>query len=168
MSEPLVIPSLEQVRDWKGRDLGTGEWVTVTQERIDAFADATGDHQWIHCDPERAQRETPWKSTIAHGYLTLALVPDLLAKLIVIQGWRIGVNTGLDKLRLPSPVPAGTRVRLHARIKDEGRRRAGHLRREARGRGQRQARLHRQRQLRLSSVNRVRLTAKRSGPIFGS
>ena len=117
-TEKLTIPSLAAVKDYIGVPLGPSDWVTITQERIDAFAHATGDHQWIHCDVERASRESPWKTTIAHGYLTLALTPDLLAQILAIIGWRTAVNTGLDKLRLPSPVPSDSRVRLSASIKD--------------------------------------------------
>ena len=116
--ERIVISSLEAVRDFVGRPLGPSKWIDIGQERIDAFADATDDHQWIHTDPERASRESPWKTTIAHGYLTLSLVPHLLIEVVAIGGWRTAVNTGLDKLRFSAPVPAGSRVRLRAEIKD--------------------------------------------------
>jgi acyl dehydratase len=115
---PVVIPSLAALKDWKQTPLGVGEWVTISQERIDRFAEATDDRQWIHVDPERARRESPWQGTIAHGYLTLALVPELLSRLVAIGGWKRVVNTGVDKLRLPAPVPAGARVRLKAEIKE--------------------------------------------------
>jgi acyl dehydratase len=114
----LVIPSPLAVREHVGTALGPSEWVLVDQARIDAFADATGDRQWIHCDVERARRESPWKSTIAHGYLSLSLVPALLDALIEVRGCTNVVNTGLDKLRLSAPVPAGSRVRLRAEIAD--------------------------------------------------
>ena len=117
-AERVVIPSLAAVKDHLGKPLGPSEWVTIGQDRINAFADATDDHQWIHVDPERASRESPWKTTIAHGYLTLALMPHLLIQVLAIGGWRTAVNTGLDKLRLSAPVPAGSRVRLRAEIKD--------------------------------------------------
>jgi acyl dehydratase len=113
-----VIPSPAAASGFVGTALGPSEWLTVGQERIDAFAEVTGDRQWIHCDVERARRESPWKSTIAHGYLSLALVPALLASLVEIRGASSAVNTGLDKLRLSAPVPAGSRVRLRAEIKD--------------------------------------------------
>ena len=116
--EKTVIPSLGAVQDYVGVPLGATDWVTLSQERIDAFADVTGDRQWIHCDVERASRETPWKSTIAHGYLTLSLTPDLLAQLVEIVGWKTAVNTGIEKLRFSSPVPSGSRVRMRAEIKD--------------------------------------------------
>lgn len=118
VAERVVIPSLDRVKDHVGKPLGPSEWITVGQDRINAFADATGDHQWIHVDPERAGRDSPWKTTIAHGYLTLALTPHLLSQVVAIGGWHTAVNTGLDKLRLSSPVSAGSRVRLSAQIKD--------------------------------------------------
>jgi acyl dehydratase len=117
-AQRVVIPRLEQVKDHVGKPLGPSEWFTISQERINAFADATDDHQWIHIDPERAGRDSPWKTTIAHGYLTLGLTPHLLAQVVAIGGWSTAVNTGLDKLRLSAPVPAGSRVRLLAEIKD--------------------------------------------------
>jgi acyl dehydratase len=116
--ERLVIPTLAEVKQHVGRSLGPTDWIPITQERINAFAEVTGDHQWIHVDVERASRESPWKTTIAHGYLTLSMVPDLLARILAIGGWRSAVNTGLDKLRLSAPVPSGTRVRMRAEIKD--------------------------------------------------
>ena len=115
---PTVIPSPAAARDFVGTALGPSEWTTVGQERIDAFAELTGDRQWIHTDIARARAESPWKSTIAHGYLSLALVPALLGSLVEVRGARSVVNTGLDKLRLSTPVPAGARVRLRAEIKD--------------------------------------------------
>ena len=117
-AERVVIPSLSAVKSCVGQPLGPSAWMTISQERIDSFADATDDHQWIHVDPERASRESPWKATIAHGYLTLALLPKLLMEVLAIGGWSTAVNTGLDKLRLSAPVPAGSRVRLRAEIKD--------------------------------------------------
>jgi acyl dehydratase len=115
---PVVIPSLAAVKYWVQTPLGVSEWVTVDQERIDRFAAATNDRQWIHVDVERARLESPWKQTIAHGYLTLALVPDLLSRRVVILGVKTAINTGVDKLRFSAPVLAGSRVRLHAQIKD--------------------------------------------------
>jgi acyl dehydratase len=111
-----VIPLLAAARDFTGKELGPSEWVTVDQARIDAFAAVTGDRQWIHCDVERARRDSPWGSTVAHGYLSLALVPALLASVLEIRGVKSVVNTGIDKLRLSAPVPAGARVRLRASI----------------------------------------------------
>ena len=118
MDLPVVIPSLAAVKFWVQTPLGVSEWVTVDQQRIDRFAVATNDRQWIHVDVERARREAPWKQTIAHGYLTLSLIPDLLSRRVVILGVKTAVNTGLDKLRFSAPVLSGSRVRLHAEIKD--------------------------------------------------
>ena len=101
-----------------GRKLGTTDWIEISQEKIDAFATATGDHQWIHCDVERAQRESPFKSTIAHGYLSVALTPVLLSKLLVVNDCRTVINTGIEKLRLSTPVLAGSRIRMSATVKD--------------------------------------------------
>jgi acyl dehydratase len=117
MASPTIIPDIPSIKDYIDQPLGETEWVTVPQEQIDAFADATGDHQWIHVDVERAKRESPFKGTIAHGYLTLALVPTLLSKLLVVANTSNIVNYGIEKLRLPSPVPAGARVRLSGTIK---------------------------------------------------
>lgn len=114
----IVIPSVAAIAEFVGTKLGPTDWLPVTQARIDAFADATDDHQWIHCDVERAQRESPWKQTVAHGYLTLSLAPALLAKLVQVEGCRAAVNTGIEKMRLSTPVPAGTRIRMSAELKD--------------------------------------------------
>jgi acyl dehydratase len=118
VADRTVIPSLAAASGFVGAALGPSEWLAVDQERIDAFAEVTGDRQWIHCDVERARRESPWKSTIAHGYLSLALVPALLSSLVEVRGASSVVNTGLDKLRLSAPVPAGSRVRLRADLKE--------------------------------------------------
>jgi len=91
--------------------------VTITQQRIDAFADATGDHQWIHVDVERAKRESPWKATIAHGYLTVSLAPVLMSQLVEVRGPSTTINSGIEKMRLSTPVVAGSRVRMSATIK---------------------------------------------------
>src|SRR2546427_1406744 len=101
-----------------GRELGPSEWLTVTQEMIDKFAEATGDHQWIHVDVERAQRELPGGKTIAHGYLTLSLLPRLAPTLMTIAKRRRGLNYGSNKIRFITPVPAGTRIRLRHRLGD--------------------------------------------------
>ncbi|HVQ76270.1 MAG TPA: MaoC family dehydratase [Candidatus Binatia bacterium] len=99
-----------------GRDLGPSEWLTVTQEMIDTFAEATGDHQWIHVDVERAKRELPGGKTIAHGYLTLSLLPRLAPTLMKIEKRRRGINYGSNKVRFVSPVPAGSRIRLRQKL----------------------------------------------------
>jgi acyl dehydratase len=99
-----------------GQDLGHSEWVTITQERVNLFAEATDDHQWIHVDPERARRESPFGGPIAHGYLTLSLVTPLVGQIIDAKGFRMGVNYGAEKIRFPSPVPVGGRVRASATL----------------------------------------------------
>jgi acyl dehydratase len=93
-----------------GRSLGESDWLEITQDRIDRFAEATGDHQWIHVDPERA-RSGPFGTTIAHGYLTLSLVNLFLPQILEVRGVSMGVNYGTDKVRFPAPVPVGSRVR---------------------------------------------------------
>jgi acyl dehydratase len=116
MPTPTVVPSPSAIADHAGRQLGVSDWVAIEQDRIDAFAGATGDRQWIHCDVERARRESPWKQTIAHGYLTIALAPVLLDQLLRVEGGTAVINTGIERMRLSSPVPAGSRVRMRARI----------------------------------------------------
>ncbi len=105
-----VFHGIEQLQKAVGTHLGFSDWHTVTQEQIDRFAEATGDHQWIHVDRERAQGG-PFGTTIAHGYLTLSLVPMLTWQVYTVQGPRMGVNYGSNKVRFPSPVPVGSRVR---------------------------------------------------------
>jgi acyl dehydratase len=112
MANPLRIHCSELISH-AGTKLGASPWHTVSQNQVDSFAEATGDHQWIHVDPERA-RSTPFGSTIAHGYLTLSLWPALLDELLVIEGYSMVLNYGLNRVRFPSPVPVGSRVRLHA------------------------------------------------------
>lgn len=106
---------MEGVRARVGQHLGWGDWVEVTQERVNTFADATGDHQWIHVDVERA-KDGPFGGTIAHGYLTLAMIADLTRGLFSFEGFRMGVNYGLEKVRFPTPVRVGARVRAGATI----------------------------------------------------
>ncbi|MEP7366785.1 MAG: MaoC family dehydratase [Acidobacteriota bacterium] len=106
------IGSIEELRGLAGTEVAVGEWVEITQERIDAFADATGDHQWIHVDRERAQRESPFGTTIAHGYLTLSLLPMMLHESVAMQApLKMTINYGLNKLRYPTPVKSGARIR---------------------------------------------------------
>ncbi len=112
-----IVPNIESLKDLVDQPLGETEWEVVSQDRIQQFADATGDHQWIHIDVDRARRESPFEGPIAHGYLTLSLVPKLLGDLLEIEQLGNVVNSGIEKLRLTSPVPAGARVRLRATIK---------------------------------------------------
>ncbi|MFD5442456.1 MaoC family dehydratase [Streptomyces tendae] len=100
-----------------GRDLGRTDWLAITQERVNTFADATDDHQWIHTDPERA-KSGPFGGPIAHGYLTLSLVIPLFSDLLEIQDVSMSVNYGLEKVRFPSPVPVGSRIRLHGSVEE--------------------------------------------------
>ncbi|MFF7734200.1 MaoC/PaaZ C-terminal domain-containing protein [Streptomyces sp. NPDC007984] len=111
----ITVNGLDELKKLAGGDLGTSEWIEVTQERIDTFADATGDHQWIHVDPERA-KEGPFGAPIAHGYLTLSLFIPLFTELLDVQGVTTKVNYGLDKVRFPAPVKAGSRIRLVAKL----------------------------------------------------
>lgn len=106
-----VVQSPNELLTLTDTDLGATDWVEVTQDQVNLFADATGDHQWIHVDPERATAESPFGGPIAHGYLTLSLVNLFLPQLLEVQGASMGVNVGLDKVRFPSPVPVGSRVR---------------------------------------------------------
>jgi acyl dehydratase len=106
----MAFASVADLRAAAGTSLGYTDWITVDQERIDTFADATGDHQWIHVDPQRAAAG-PFGTTVAHGYLTLSLLPALVAGRFSVEGARMGVNYGLNKVRFPAPVPAGSRVR---------------------------------------------------------
>jgi acyl dehydratase len=116
----LDIPTL---RDRVGQEIAVGTWFPITQDRVSAFADATGDHQWIHVDAARAAAESPFKTTIAHGFLTLSLVSSLLRDAVTVRGVRMAINYGLNKVRFVSPVPSGARVRARvvvAGIQDAG------------------------------------------------
>ncbi len=113
----LTVKTPRDLLEMVGTDLGSSSWIEVTQNDIDLFAEATRDHQWIHTDVERAAHG-PFGTTIAHGYLTLALVIPLWSELLVVEGVGMSVNYGLNKLRFPAPVPSGSRVRLSARIAD--------------------------------------------------
>ncbi|GGO82581.1 MaoC family dehydratase [Wenjunlia tyrosinilytica] len=110
-----IFNGLDELTRAKGEKLGTSEWHTVTQEQVDLFAEATGDHQWIHVDPERAAAG-PFGGTIAHGFLTLSLIPLLSRQIYRVDGVSMGVNYGTNKVRFPSPVPVGSRVRGSAEL----------------------------------------------------
>ncbi|CAA9517998.1 MAG: Acyl dehydratase [uncultured Thermoleophilia bacterium] len=112
-----TITGLDELKKAEGDDLGYSEWHEVTQEAIDAFADVTGDHQWIHVDPERA-KDTPFGGTIAHGYYTLSLAPTLSEQVLSLEGFAFGINYGLDKVRFPAPLPVGSKVRMSAKVAD--------------------------------------------------
>ena len=115
MTRARVFTSVDELRAAVGEEFGPTDWLEVGQERVDRFADATGDHQWIHVDPGRAAAG-PFGRTIAHGYLTLSLIPSLTPELFTVEGVTMGVNYGVNKVRFPSPVPVGSRLRASARI----------------------------------------------------
>ena len=110
-----VLDGVDAVLAAAGTHLGFSDWLEVTQDRIDRFADATGDHPWIHVDPERA-KDGPFGTTIAHGYLTLSLSNHLLPQIVEVNGISMGINYGVDKVRFPTPVPAGSRIRAGAEL----------------------------------------------------
>ena len=105
------MESIAALRDHVGREVATSDWLAVSQDRINQFAEATEDRQWIHVDPERAARESPFKETIAHGFLTLSLLSELGKRAMSVGGVRMGLNYGLNRVRFVSPVPAGSRIR---------------------------------------------------------
>ena len=114
----LKVEKPQDLLQHVGTELGPSEWLTVTQEMIDKFADATGDHQWIHVDVERATRESPFGGPIAHGYLTLSLGPVLVPQVVRVEGVKMAVNYGCEKVRFPSPVPVGAKVRVGVELLD--------------------------------------------------
>jgi acyl dehydratase len=105
------IESIAELRQLAGQEVALSDWLEVTQERINLFAEATEDRQWIHTDPERAASESPYRTTIAHGFLTLSLLSELMARAVSVGGVRMGLNYGLNRVRFVSPVPAGARIR---------------------------------------------------------
>ncbi|GAB3260677.1 MaoC family dehydratase [Nocardioides dilutus] len=113
----ITATGIEGIKALSGSDLGASDWLEITQERVDTFADATDDHQWIHVDPERAA-QGPFGVAIAHGYLTLSLIIPLFNELLRIEGVSMGVNYGLDKVRFPAPVPVGSKIRLVGKVGD--------------------------------------------------
>jgi acyl dehydratase len=110
-----TINGIDELKALVGEELGTSDWLEVDQQRVNTFAEATGDHQWIHVDPERA-KDGPFKGTIAHGYLTMSLGPVLLPQVVTVTGFSMALNYGLNKLRFPSPVPVGSKLRLSAKL----------------------------------------------------
>lgn len=121
-----VIQSIDDAKSLEGEEVGLSDWVVIDQYRIDQFAEATGDYQWIHVDTERAAREMPNGKTIAHGYLTLALIPALTGDFVKVENLARAINFGVNKVRFYSPVYAGARVRARAKVL-QARRRAGAL-----------------------------------------
>ena len=117
------VSGLDPLKVLVGTELGRSRWFEVGQDRIATFADATDDHQWIHVDPDRCARESPFRTTVAHGFLTLSLLPSMLADVLVMVDAKLVVNYGLNKVRFPAPVPAGSRVRaaiVLAALEQEG------------------------------------------------
>ena len=112
----LIINSYEDFEQWVGKQLGISDYLEIPQERINLFADATLDHQWIHVDTERAKVESPFKSTIVHGYLTLSLLPHLWDQIIEVNNLKMMINYGMDKMKFGQPVLSGQRIRLVANL----------------------------------------------------
>jgi acyl dehydratase len=112
-----VIEGIGELKSLVGQQVGTSDWLTVSQEQIRAFAEVTGDRQWIHVDTERARAESPIGTTIAHGFLTLSLLSRLHAQAVQVRGdFKMAINYGLNRVRYPSPVPAGSRIRAHSTL----------------------------------------------------
>ena len=114
----LTIGSYKEFEQYLGKEIGTSSYHTITQEQINKFSDATLDHQWIHTDPKRAETESPFKTTIAHGYLTLSLIPYLWKQIVDIQNLKMEINYGMDKLRFAQAVMVESEVRLHVKLVD--------------------------------------------------
>ncbi|MCU1452676.1 MAG: putative enoyl-CoA hydratase 1 [Acidimicrobiales bacterium] len=112
----VVLTGIDEVMAQVGNHLGFSEWAEITQKQVDLFAEATGDHQWIHVDVERAKAESPFGGPIAHGYLTLSMVPVLLKEVVRVEGFAMAVNYGTEKIRFPAPVPVDGRIRVGAVI----------------------------------------------------
>ena len=123
MTTKLTLAELESSTD---RDLGTSQWATIDQRQIDLFAEATHDHQWIHVDPEAAA-QGPFGTTVAHGYLTLSMLPYFVSQVLSVTDVRMGINYGTEKIRFTAPVPVGSQVRLKATLRDSERRGEGVL-----------------------------------------
>ena len=112
----LTITGLDDLKSHLGQELGVSDWHDVTQESVNEFAEVTGDDYWIHTDPERAARESPFGGTIAHGYYTLSLEPQFSYAMLKVDGFTFGVNYGLNKVRFPAPMPVGDRVRMRMKL----------------------------------------------------
>jgi acyl dehydratase len=114
---PRTIQGIEELKTLVGQEVGVSDWFTVTQPLIDAFAETTGDHQWIHCDPERAKKESPFRTTIAHGFLTLSLLTQLHRGAVSLQGtYKMGINYGLNRVRFTAPVLVDSRIRARSTL----------------------------------------------------
>ncbi len=116
--KPLVFTNFEEFRKIKGQQLPVGDWYTITQEMISDFANATLDNQWIHVDEKRAEQESPFKSTVAHGFMSVAMISKLLEDSFSIKSVKMGLNYGLNKVRFPNPVPVNSQLRMISVVKD--------------------------------------------------
>ena len=114
----MLTVDVNEIESYKGKEMGYSEWMTIDQERINQFAEATSDHQWIHVDEEKAQKELPTKSTIAHGFLSLSLSVPLSAQVWIISGAKMVINYGLNKVRFINMVPVNSKVRMSAKINE--------------------------------------------------
>ncbi|MGH0030152.1 MAG: dehydratase [Myxococcota bacterium] len=114
MPLPVILPGFKAARYYTGASLGATDWFVIDQARVDAFGRATGADDWIYCDPERAERESPWKAPVVQGYLLLSLAPDLLPRLVELIGWKTAVNAGVEGCTFPAPAPVGSRIRMAA------------------------------------------------------
>ena len=114
----MTTTTMAELPSLKGKELGSSSWIEITQERVNTFADATDDHQWIHLDVERAEQESPFGGPVAHGYLTLSLLIPLWLQVLTVTDATAAVNYGLNKVRFPSPVPVGAKIRLIATLTD--------------------------------------------------
>lgn len=112
----MTVVNLAQLGELVGQEVATSDWLVVTQDRINAFADATDDHQWIHVDAQRAKTDTPFGTTIAHGFLTLSLLSPLMRDAVRVDGLRMTINYGLNRVRFVSPVPCGSRIRARVAL----------------------------------------------------
>lgn len=113
---PLILEAPRALKDFVGREIGTSAWFLVTQDRINQFAEATEDRQWIHVDRKRAASESPYGATIAHGFLTLSLAGSLVSQVIQVRGARMSINYGVNRVRFPAPVPADSRIRARVTV----------------------------------------------------
>jgi len=116
--KPLEFKNFEDFKLMIGKQLQLGEWYTISQQMINDFANATLDKQWIHVDEERAAKESPFKSTVAHGFMSVAMISRMLEEMFIVKSVKMGLNYGLNKVRFPSPVPVNSELRMHTSVKD--------------------------------------------------
>lgn len=116
--KPLNFLDLSEFKTMIGKELPSGEWYTITQQMINDFANATLDKQWIHVDEERAAKESPFKKTVAHGFMSVSMISRMLEEMFVVESVKMGLNYGLNKVRFPNPVPVNSQLRMHSSIKE--------------------------------------------------